>query len=163
LIKIYTLSGDLVTEFIHDAATYNGSDIKWFQNFSGLGVSPQFAGGEHAWDLISKYDQAIATGLYLFTVKDLATGNINNSKALIAELEMAQKAGVTKYTKVAIRLEPDTYCYQDGNTEQGWWDDAHWQKAGYLTAAGKVAPKLYVGYYAGDYDSPIGGLRRGAF
>jgi hypothetical protein len=29
-----------------------------------------------------------------------------------------------------------------------------WQKAGYLTAAGKVAPKLYVGYYAGDYDSP---------
>jgi hypothetical protein len=29
-----------------------------------------------------------------------------------------------------------------------------WQRAGYLTAAGKVAPKLYVGYYAGDYDSP---------
>ena len=31
---------------------------------------------------------------------------------------------------------------------------ADWQKAGYLTAAGKVAPKLYVGYYVGDYDSP---------
>lgn len=82
-IKIYTLSGDLVTEFIHDAATYNGSDIKWFQNFSGLGVSPQFAGGEHAWDLISKYDQAIATGLYLFTVKDLATGNIKRGKFVV--------------------------------------------------------------------------------
>jgi hypothetical protein len=31
---------------------------------------------------------------------------------------------------------------------------ANWQKAGYLTTAGKVAPKLYVGYYTGDYDSP---------
>ena len=31
---------------------------------------------------------------------------------------------------------------------------ADWQKAGHLTAAGKVAPKLYVGYYTGDYDSP---------
>jgi hypothetical protein len=31
---------------------------------------------------------------------------------------------------------------------------ADWQKAGYLTAAGKVAPKLYVGFYTGDYDSP---------
>ncbi len=82
-IKIYTLSGDLVTEIIHDAATYNGSDIKWFQNFSGLGVSPQFAGGEHAWDLISKYDQAIATGLYLFTVKDLATGVIKKGKFVV--------------------------------------------------------------------------------
>ena len=31
---------------------------------------------------------------------------------------------------------------------------ADWQKAGHLTASGKVAPKLYVGYYTGDYDSP---------
>jgi len=31
---------------------------------------------------------------------------------------------------------------------------ADWQKAGHLTAQGKVAPNLYVGYYTGDYDSP---------
>jgi len=31
---------------------------------------------------------------------------------------------------------------------------AGWQQAGYLTAEGKVTPKLYVGYYAGDYDAP---------
>ena len=59
---------------------------------------------------------------------------VNNSAKLVAELEAAQKAGVTKYTKVAIRLEPDTYCYQDGNTEQGWWDDAHWAKYKHLVA-----------------------------
>ncbi len=31
---------------------------------------------------------------------------------------------------------------------------ADWQKAGHLTTEGRVAPRLYVGYYAGDYDSP---------
>ena len=29
-----------------------------------------------------------------------------------------------------------------------------WQRTGYLTAEGRIAPNLYVGYYAGDYDSP---------
>ncbi len=59
--------------------------------------------------------------------------NINNSKLLVDELEAANKCGFTKYTKVAIRLEPDTYCYKDqGNTEQGWWDDEHWEKYGHL-------------------------------
>jgi hypothetical protein len=60
--------------------------------------------------------------------------DINNSAALVSELETGQKAGITKYTKVAIRLEPDTYCYNNGNTEQGWWDDAHWAKYGHLVA-----------------------------
>ena len=69
-VKIYTLAGDVVAEFKHDAATYNGSDIQWFQQFGGSDVPLQFAGGEHAWDLITKFDQAIATGLYLFSVKD---------------------------------------------------------------------------------------------
>ena len=59
-------------------------------------------------------------------------GNVNNSQKLVGELEQAQKCGLTKYTKVGIRLEPDTYCYKDGNTEQGWWDDAHWSKYGHL-------------------------------
>ena len=58
--------------------------------------------------------------------------DVNNSKKLVGELEAAQKAGVTKYTKVAIRLEPDSYCYGNGNTEQGWWDDAHWSQFGHL-------------------------------
>jgi hypothetical protein len=41
------------------------------------------SGGEHAWDLITKYDQAIASGLYLFTVKDKKTGKIKTGKFLI--------------------------------------------------------------------------------
>ena len=68
-----------------------------------------------------------------WAVGSLSKGkDINNSAALIVEMDEANKCGITKYTKVAVRLEPDSYCYKDGNTEQGWWDDAHWSKFGHL-------------------------------
>ncbi len=82
-INIFTLTGDLVAELKHDAATYDGSGIKWFDDFNTLGVPAQLAGGEHAWDLITKYDQAIATGLYLFTVKNLDNNDVKRGKFAI--------------------------------------------------------------------------------
>lgn len=80
-ISIWSLSGDLVDKFNHDASTYNGSDIEWFKTYSD--GTQKFAGGEHAWDMISRNDQAVATGLYLFTVKDLNSGEIKKGKFLI--------------------------------------------------------------------------------
>ncbi len=80
-IRIYTLAGDLVDSFTHHGDTYNGQGIKWFQRYgSGNTIFP---GGEHAWDLVTKSDQAIATGLYLFTVKDLDTGDIYKGKFVV--------------------------------------------------------------------------------
>jgi hypothetical protein len=68
-----------------------------------------------------------------WAVGNLSGGkDINNSAALIAEMDQANQCGLTKYTKVAVRLEPDSYCYKDGNTEQGWWDDEHWNRFGHL-------------------------------
>lgn len=80
-ITIYTVAGDKVDVFTHDAATYNGSDIQWFNSFSD--GTQKLSGGEHAWDLITKNDQAIATGLYLFTVKNSKTGFIKKGKFLV--------------------------------------------------------------------------------
>ena len=80
-IRIYTLAGDVIDVLQHDAATYNASDIRWFQKYSD--GSQQMAGGEHAWDLITRKDQAVASGLYLFTVKDKDNGNIQRGKFLI--------------------------------------------------------------------------------
>jgi hypothetical protein len=80
-ITIYTLAGDVVARMDHNSADA-GADIRWFQQFSSS-QTPQFSGGEHAWDLISKNDQAIATGLYLFTVKDNDTGTIKRGKFLV--------------------------------------------------------------------------------
>jgi hypothetical protein len=82
-IRVYTLAGDIVAELFHDAATSNGTDIQWFQQFGGSDVPIQFSGGEHAWDLVTKFDQAIATGMYLFSVKDAETGEVQTGKFLV--------------------------------------------------------------------------------
>lgn len=82
-IVIYTLAGDIVKHITHTASS-NGSDTRWFQNYASDGKQ-QFAGGEHAWDLVTDNDQAIATGLYLFTVKNSKTGDIKTGKFLIVK------------------------------------------------------------------------------
>jgi hypothetical protein len=59
----------------------------------------------------------------------------NNAQALVDEMDTANKLGMMKTIPVTVRLEPDTYCWvNNGNTEQGWWDDAHWLKYGHLVA-----------------------------
>lgn len=79
-VRIYTIAGDIIAEFIHDSATYTG-DISWFKNFSD---DPRvMPGGEHAWDLQSEANQILTTGLYLFTVKDLNSGKIEKGKLTI--------------------------------------------------------------------------------
>ena len=82
-IRVYTLAGDVVAELSHDAETYTGADIEWFRQFGGSDVPITFSGGEHAWDLITKFDQAIATGLYLFSVKDSDSGEVQTGKFLV--------------------------------------------------------------------------------
>jgi hypothetical protein len=82
-ITIYTLAGDVVKRIQHDQNS-NGSDIRWFQTFSKDGQQ-KMSGGEHAWDLISESDQAVATGLYLFSVKDLSNDKIKVGKFLIVK------------------------------------------------------------------------------
>jgi len=72
-----------VTIIQHDSKTYQGEGIEWFKEFGVTGTQIQFAGGEHAWDLITRYDQAIATGLYLFTVEDKVTGDVKRGKFMI--------------------------------------------------------------------------------
>lgn len=82
-LTIYTLSGDIVKKINHTKES-NGSDLRWFDNYSS-DQKQIMSGGEHAWDLITDNDQAIATGLYLFTVKDLSTGKIKTGKFLVVK------------------------------------------------------------------------------
>jgi hypothetical protein len=80
-ITIYTLAGDIVKRIQHTSES-NGSDIRWFETFASDGKQ-KLAGGEAPWDLISDHDQAVATGMYLFTVKDQNDGEIKPGKFLI--------------------------------------------------------------------------------
>jgi hypothetical protein len=82
-ITIYTVAGEVVDRIEHDAATYSGADIAWYQNYASGDVV--FPGGVHSWDVVSSADQAIATGLYLYTVKDDDSGNIQKGKFLIVK------------------------------------------------------------------------------
>ncbi|NQV34067.1 MAG: hypothetical protein HQ515_15350, partial [Phycisphaeraceae bacterium] len=66
------------------------------------------------------YDFPVLCGWSVSHISHLPS--VNNSAKLIGELEHANKSGMTQYTKVALRLEPDKYHL---DTEQGWWDDAH--------------------------------------
>lgn len=82
-IRVYTLAGDVVAILDHEASKSTGSEIDWFTQFGDRTTQPQFAGGEHSWDLITRHDQAIATGLYLFTVENKDGGEIKRGKFLI--------------------------------------------------------------------------------
>ncbi len=78
-IRIYTLAGDLVDVIHHDAATYTGADIEGIDT----GQNSTYSGGEHAWDLISKDNQAIASGMYIYTVENTQTGHTKTGKFLV--------------------------------------------------------------------------------
>lgn len=80
-ITIYTLAGDIVKRIQHTNQS-NSSEIRWFETFAPDGKQ-KFAGGEHAWDLLTDNDQAIATGMYLFTVKNNNNSEIKTGKFLI--------------------------------------------------------------------------------
>ena len=56
----------------------------------------------------------------------------------VEQMDLVNKSGFLRYSPVAIRLVPDTY---QNNTEQGWWDDAHWQKYGYYTEPYETSKK----------------------
>jgi hypothetical protein len=60
-IKIYTLAGDLVDTIYHNDPV---------EGFEG-------------WNLTSSIGQAVASGIYLFSVKDLRNGNAQVGKFVI--------------------------------------------------------------------------------
>jgi hypothetical protein len=60
-IKIFTVAGDLVRTLRHD--------------------NP--AEGKHSWDVLSQYGRAIASGLYIYSVENLDTGEVQRGKLVI--------------------------------------------------------------------------------
>lgn len=73
------------------------------------------------------YDFPVVCGWSVGSISKLP--DINNSAKLVAEADQANACGLTRYTPVALRLEPDKYHV---DTEQGWWDDEHFRTFGHL-------------------------------
>lgn len=76
-IHIYSSSGDLIATLSHDAASYNGSGIGWYNNY-GDPTKTVMSGGEHAWDILTDFKTQLTTGVYLFTVKDINSGEVRS-------------------------------------------------------------------------------------
>ena len=83
-VSVYTIAGDLVYSFLHRSNDVEQS-TRWNQTFAPVSENQKrvFSGGEHAWNLLSTNSQIIARGLYLFTVKDLDSGESRTGKFVV--------------------------------------------------------------------------------
>nr|MDK2850901.1 hypothetical protein [Candidatus Cloacimonadota bacterium] len=77
-IRIYTLAGDLVQTLHHDGETQ--TDIVTISKAATSGIA---ASGMHSWDLLSKNNQIIAPGVYLFSVENKADDEIKVGKFVL--------------------------------------------------------------------------------
>nr|BAL56522.1 hypothetical protein HGMM_F40B03C10 [uncultured Bacteroidetes bacterium] len=83
-VSVYTAAGDLVYRFEHheDQPALQAQTTRWYQTYSDPDrLTP--SGGEHGWNLLSRYGQILARGLYVFAVKDLETGEVRTGKFVI--------------------------------------------------------------------------------
>ena len=77
-VKIFNLAGDLIDQFRHEGAYED--DIITVSKASRLGITAESI---HSWDLLSENNQIIAPGVYLFSVKNLKTGDVNVGKFVL--------------------------------------------------------------------------------
>ncbi|MBI5836102.1 MAG: hypothetical protein HZB25_02545 [Candidatus Eisenbacteria bacterium] len=75
-VRIYTLAGDLVYESDFDSSTYHGANARGvYSEGRDFPIKPPILSGSmFAWDLISRFNQAVGTGLYLYSVEDSKSG-----------------------------------------------------------------------------------------
>jgi hypothetical protein len=77
-IRIYTLAGDLVDTIEHRGAYM--ADVITVSKSTKFGLAP---GGMHDWNLLSKNNQIIAPGVYLYSVENKADNKIKVGKFVI--------------------------------------------------------------------------------
>lgn len=86
-IRIYTLAGDLVDTIEFDGATYDATDVRGIYDPTDVANPetdvPTLSGGMAAWDLVSRNDQGIASGLYIFSVEDHGSGKTQLGKFVV--------------------------------------------------------------------------------
>ncbi len=91
-LRIYTLSGDLVQGVRFDGASYRGEGARGLYDPRHTVDTPPpvLSGASWAWNLISREGEAVATGLYLYTVEDLDHHTISRGKFLIVKSDREQ-------------------------------------------------------------------------
>jgi hypothetical protein len=86
-VRVYTLAGDRVMSREFDGSVYHTENIRglWTPERNPDTGAPALSGASFAWDLISDRGQAIASGLYIWTVEDRAGGAVQRGKLLVVK------------------------------------------------------------------------------
>ena len=87
MLRIYTLAGDRVYETQFEGDRYRGENARGLYD-PGRDIdtgAPALSGASFAWNMISSEGQAIATGLYVFSVEDLESGTVSRGKFLVVK------------------------------------------------------------------------------
>lgn len=80
-IRIYTLAGDLVQQLEHDGQTETDIiTISKASPYKGMAAS-----GMHHWNLLSRNNQIIAPGVYLFSVENKSNGKVKVGKFVVVK------------------------------------------------------------------------------
>jgi hypothetical protein len=86
-LRIFNLAGDLVRTIDFDAGSYAATDVRGIYDpddtRNPAADIPRLSGHMAAWDLTTRRDQAVASGLYIFSVEDLDSGSVERGKFLI--------------------------------------------------------------------------------
>ncbi len=86
-IRIYNLAGDLIQTIPFDAERYGATDVRGIYDpddvWNPAADIPELSGFMAAWDLTTRKDQAVASGLYIFSVEDAETGSVERGRFLI--------------------------------------------------------------------------------
>ncbi|MDX9880599.1 MAG: fibronectin type III domain-containing protein [Prolixibacteraceae bacterium] len=77
---------------------------------------------------------------------------VNTTPGAVEVMTRIKNSGFLKYSPVGIRLVPDDWA-----TQQGWWDDEHWQKWNESAAGTYKAPYETTAKWAGAVTS-LGGI-----
>jgi hypothetical protein len=87
VLRIYTLAGDRVFETRFDGGAYHGEGARGlYDPRQDLDTGPPaLSGSSFAWNLITEQGQALATGLYVFSVEDLEGGHVSRGKFLVVK------------------------------------------------------------------------------
>ena len=83
-LRIYTLSGDQIYSTAFNGDNYRGQNARGVYDPS-RDLPPTLSGSSFAWNLITDSSEAIATGLYIYSVEDAATHQRTVGKFLVVK------------------------------------------------------------------------------
>ena len=92
-LRIYTLGGDQIFATRFEGSAYRGEGARGlYDPRQDLDTPPPvLSGASYAWNLITDQGQAVASGLYMYSVEDLDSGQTHRGKFLVVKSDREER------------------------------------------------------------------------